>query len=397
MVDYIKKYYTELNCPEILDERFSINYRDYRDDTIINKSILDDIYKRENIHDCQCDTLLVYKDENQREFNINNMMPGILIGQGLYGKVFDLCEKDEMKDCQYVIKYDKNGYNCNEISIQILLGKTGIAPKIYEVWRCLNKDRKTRHSITVMEKCDISLMDILKSRNTCQLYKNKYGEDIVGKLFINLINILREINDAGIYHNDNHLDNFMLKDDQIKIIDFGQSCIRQTCSANMSDIDNLVSNTFTVENISKLIHSECGYEFLDLLSNYITDKDLKKYTERNYFKKMREEHLRIREIEEKFREESIREEKLKEKSVIPLWADKDYKLSMISSKDINKIERLYEKKLKDELDEEGIFNVSNLIDAIKGMKQLRTDDEKHIVYKKYIEDKYIKYKISCLK
>ena len=221
MTQHIEKYYMELNCPETIDERFNFRYSE--NDIIINNEVLTDIYQKENIGDCKCDSWLIYKDED--DINMDKFMTGDMIGKGLYGKVFDLCDKDDMKDCKYVIKFDKNGYNCNEISIQIFLGKTGIAPKIYEVWRCLNTKKKTVHSIIVMEKCDISLMDLLTSKELCDYYQNRYGRDIINNLFRKLIKSLREINDSDIIHNDNHLGNFMIKGDDIKIIDFGLSSI----------------------------------------------------------------------------------------------------------------------------------------------------------------------------
>lgn len=192
-----------------------LNYKKSCDENIIfSDENFEELKKYEEIFlDCNCEKILLYSSSKNKCSN-NYYKNSSQSKRGLYGEVFRAC-CDE--NCEFILKVDKNGYNCREVISQLEASQTGLSPKIHEVWRCI-KNKKDIATIIIMDKLDITLEDFLKDEKN-----KKFVNEIIDKVF----SLLDNLHKIKIIHNDTHLQNFMIKIDkeEIKlfIIDFGKS------------------------------------------------------------------------------------------------------------------------------------------------------------------------------
>jgi len=114
---------------------------------ILSSSMLMKLIQLEGIEE-DCKAFLVYHID-QKKIDCNWTLDQEDVKRGTYGAVRQACCDN---DCKYVVKIDKNGYNCNEVNHQIKLSKIGIAPSIYEVWRCMNSSGATLFTILIMDR-----------------------------------------------------------------------------------------------------------------------------------------------------------------------------------------------------------------------------------------------------
>jgi tRNA A-37 threonylcarbamoyl transferase component Bud32 len=92
-----------------------------------------------------------------------------------------------------------------EYQLQERCASEGIAPQVY--------DYDTVEKYIVMEKMDSHLLDLIKKQGG-KLYRYQQ---------IRLIEIFRGLDNAGVFHRDSNILNYMVKGRDIYIIDFGMS------------------------------------------------------------------------------------------------------------------------------------------------------------------------------
>ena len=196
---------------------------------------------------------------------------GKFIGKGAYGKVYELCLKEDCKYILKVIKYDntvylntgqdklsyKSYYNRweKEVEIHRVIEecqkgfKYTFAPHIYDAWYCI-EDNEDSYFFIVMEKFDGNLYDFMNK------YKNK--NDTIRKLINTIVSsTLDRLNlsldyihkKCKICINDIKPDNILYKeckDDFLFVFaDFGLSDKIQDESCKTKDIDRL-TNTINI-------------------------------------------------------------------------------------------------------------------------------------------------------
>jgi hypothetical protein len=199
---------------EIEDEKCSAEFTNFA--TIISGRILRDPLL--SLGD-NCQFRLAYYNEDRDlddddkcigRFKKGEKMP-VLSGEGeLFHSSCD--------DKQYVLKVQKE-YNRNEINFQIDAASSGIAPPIYEVWFCFNKEPGPEvcptTSLFVMKQCNLTYKEIFPtaSRQEREIYLNA------------AISLLKRLHALYIYHQDCHFGNFMtgFGDNEIFLIDYGQA------------------------------------------------------------------------------------------------------------------------------------------------------------------------------
>jgi len=190
-----------------------------------------------------------------------------------------------------------------EVSFQIEASKLGVASPIYQVF--INK--KNTFGMFVMDKYEMTIQTYFK--NELQLPNPDFI--LLRKMYDRCVTINKILETKGIFHNDQHLDNFMLKsmnpidiqdiDNNVKIIDFGDTDIKPIENDVMSKKIKLVSipellpcvkekNEFLsyilpdfnckpveIKDEFKLFTKELN-EFYDDINNYIDDYE-NKYTD----------------------------------------------------------------------------------------------------------------------
>ena len=101
-----------------------------------------------------------------------------------------------------------------ETNLQIKASELGLSPKIYEIF--LNDDKGG----IIMEKMEYTvdqlIVDVLKSD-----LSDTYKVTIIYSIIENMFYIIKKLGDNKILHGDIHFGNFMIKNNEIKIIDFG--------------------------------------------------------------------------------------------------------------------------------------------------------------------------------
>lgn len=156
---------------------------------------------------------------------------GKLLGQGLTGFVYELC--DEKKNCPYVLKVrEMNGANnwrvnefysrfMNEVNFQKRAHVFGLAPKIYDAWSCVELPRVS--TFIVMERMDGDLEHYLRTHIV-----SESDIPMIVKRIQDLVNELRQI---GICHGDlQNPGNILYKGDRWYIGDYeSASVLSRTC------------------------------------------------------------------------------------------------------------------------------------------------------------------------
>lgn len=132
-------------------------------------------------------------------------------GQGAYGKVYRLDKKRAAK----LVLIEGRGFE-READLARRAAEMGIAPAFYSVVSCCSADTGVCYAIIVMEALDITLGDWLRSPAAYSLEKRERMRDAVAAK-------LRRMHRAGIFHNDLHSDNIMIREKTGEpfIIDWG--------------------------------------------------------------------------------------------------------------------------------------------------------------------------------
>jgi tRNA A-37 threonylcarbamoyl transferase component Bud32 len=95
----------------------------------------------------------------------------------------------------------------DEVEMQALAADAGVAPKVVEF--------DTLSKYIVMELMDCHLTSAMERQ------KEKNGPRILKYQQLRIIDIFNRLDDAGIFHNDSNLANFMLSGRDVYMIDFG--------------------------------------------------------------------------------------------------------------------------------------------------------------------------------
>jgi len=136
------------------------------------------------------------------EKNKDKYKKGEKIGFGKEGTTYIVTDKKGKEYAMKTFKKTKSSKKImNEISLQKKVQSKKICPKIIDY----NLDEK----YIVMEKMDSHLLDII----------NKVGLNKTRQL--RLLYIFQVLDNEGVFHDDANLSNYMIKDDEIYIIDFG--------------------------------------------------------------------------------------------------------------------------------------------------------------------------------
>ncbi|AGF85496.1 kinase [Moumouvirus goulette] len=137
------------------------------------------------------------------------------LGEGAYSSVYEILEKDTglVYACKELI-FDNNIIYCNynEFIAHNEFDHPNII-KMYEIY--CNETTNSIIYYIVMEKCDTSLSTLLLEDNIILSNKQRL-------LFLDqIISALIYMYNKGFVHNDLSLSNILIKDNQIKLIDFG--------------------------------------------------------------------------------------------------------------------------------------------------------------------------------
>lgn len=144
-----------------------------------------------------------------------------------------------------------------EVLCQILASKAGITPKLHD---CNADDR-----FIVMDKLDTTLFEYLTT------HKFKLPK----KYQLQLVDIFRALDDRGVYHKDPNPLNFMFKDGNLYIIDFGFA--QPIDQAVINKYGNTPNYTYMIPGlilVLKGMYKDCKFPWL---LKHITKENRKLY------------------------------------------------------------------------------------------------------------------------
>jgi tRNA A-37 threonylcarbamoyl transferase component Bud32 len=201
---------------EIEDGKCSTQFDNFT--TIVNEHILRDPLL--SLGD-NCRFRLAYYNKDRLDYEDDECIGRIKKGEKIKvlsggGELFySSCD-----DKKYVLKIQKE-YNRNEINFQLTAAYGGIAPPIYEIWFCFNEPSQSvcpQTSLFVMEQYKQTYKDAFRHASTQK--RHEYIEKAVS--------LLSRLHVLGIFHQDCHLDNFMIGfHDEIVLIDYGEASLYQ--------------------------------------------------------------------------------------------------------------------------------------------------------------------------
>lgn len=321
------------------------------------------VYDREKI-DCKWTLAPKAKDEDKDEKEKEEKEDEKDVKRGTYGAVRQACCDN---DCGYAVKIDKNGYNCNEVNHHIKLSESGIAPRIYEVWRCVNSSGKTEFTILIMDRLWMTLLDFLISPNT----KVDQAKDAIRQI----PSLIASMFAKGIVHNDVHLDNFMLDvKGRLYIIDLGKSQKVRGHNQN-SDLILLTQHLYEMPVLQLLQNSDNRNRTADL---YKLVAQFKEDLEREKGRTIVLGGIGKKEDNKKEKEDK-KERIFAEKR--PDWADRGRNV-VCNQKNLEKIIAFIEKDSILELGK----NDDTIIQAIQNFKKVTLTDEcKTAIYQQLLE------------
>jgi|AntRauTorckE6833_2_1112554.scaffolds.fasta_scaffold03100_6 serine/threonine protein kinase len=178
----------------------------------------------------------IFKYKTYKGYNysdcINNFNKDILeidkqINEGSDSHIYSL-KNDNTKIIKVINLNEYYKYNTlsTELEVNNLLINENVSPKIYDVWKCLEKD-KNKDTRSFLNQ---PLIGILKFD---KMDKNLLSVSNESKINTNsLLNKIHIIHKKDIAHMDIKLDNIMLKGNEIYIIDYGIALIYNTKVSN---------------------------------------------------------------------------------------------------------------------------------------------------------------------
>jgi len=149
-------------------------------------------------------------------------LPQNKVGQGAYGKVYEVCRSDNR--CDYVMKIVRLGDSSvskaqfkKEVALQKEAHKLEVAPPIVDSWIC----QEPSIGVIIMPTLKRTLKDILRSKKTSENTKQKRIAE--AQELLNILNL------SNFRHNDSHLNNFMEGvGGKLYLIDYGLAASEKT-------------------------------------------------------------------------------------------------------------------------------------------------------------------------
>jgi serine/threonine protein kinase len=203
-----------------------------------------------------------WKTDNKLHLNIQELdteqgkiiFDNVKLGEGSFSTVIPcklrINDSDKIIDCAAKIeKKDKNNL-LYEYKIYKVIGKLRGLPNI------IGFVNTGQNNILLMEKMDSCLMKMINK------YK-KFKIKIVLKIFIQALHILKKIHKRCVIHRDIKPSNFMLKDKELKLIDFGLAKIH-------ADEERIIGNgriIGTLRYCSINAHESCELSYKDDLES----------------------------------------------------------------------------------------------------------------------------------
>lgn len=158
----------------------------------LKKTPLDELY---NIQQCEPDGFMIDRQ----------------IGKGAYGVIYSATCSGKSG---YVVKIQEEN-SITEAYLTKLFSDIGMAPKLYQVWRTKGRTTKDVITIVMMEALDKTVDQYIKSHTT--------ERSKIDKLMENTFAVIHQLHKLEFIHGDAHIDNFMMKGNVVKMIDFGFS------------------------------------------------------------------------------------------------------------------------------------------------------------------------------
>jgi len=147
-----------------------------------------------------------------------------------------------------------------EYTLQKKASKAGVAPRVY--------DYDTVSKYIVMEKMDRHLFVDANGSKTVDLTKSEQ---------LRILEIFQKLDEVGVFHNDINILNFMVKKDQIYLIDYGFSkeITPKLCKTLRTDCPNCKLMTLGI--VLKLKTNNAKSKSYKYLLRSISDEDKKSY------------------------------------------------------------------------------------------------------------------------
>lgn len=138
------------------------------------------------------------------------------IGYGTYGSVYEVINihTKQIFACKKILITDDIPYTLYN---ELIARKIFKHPNIIQIMEVITEriDANKYYCYIIMEKCEDSLLEILIDKHQI------FNEDQRNRYIEQMMNALQYMWHQGYVHNDLSLSNILIKNDQIKIIDFG--------------------------------------------------------------------------------------------------------------------------------------------------------------------------------
>ena len=146
-----------------------------------------------------------------------------------------------------------------ECVLQRMAAKFGVAPEV------ISYDTVSKY--IVMERMDISLIDVMVKQKGNLL---KYQQ-------LQILEIYKKLDEAGVFHNDANITNYMLKGKQMYLIDYGMSrkidpLLQKKLKTNTPNQDIMLLGF-----ILKLKEMKCPVSAYKYLKSHISEKNTEKF------------------------------------------------------------------------------------------------------------------------
>jgi len=163
---------------------------------------------------------------------------------GRYGRVFRVKQKD-VPHLALVIKTLNSCHSfCNEIKAYNVLKLTSFVPRLYDAWICNQSEKGLMRYVLVLERLDQTLLAYLRERafkmHDRLLSMADFKEE-TQRILRQLLTIFATLDSLHVFHADLHMQNIMVKDGEIKILDFGNSSTKVSHAQNMQSYKELYS------------------------------------------------------------------------------------------------------------------------------------------------------------
>jgi tRNA A-37 threonylcarbamoyl transferase component Bud32 len=146
-----------------------------------------------------------------------------------------------------------------EATLQKMAAKEGVAPEVIEVDAMFN--------YIVMKKMDVHLIDLMKKQNG-ELTKTQQND---------IIRLYKKLDNAGVFHGDSNILNYMYCDKKLYLIDYGMSKEISPKLIKKLGTDKPNINIMLIGFILKLKELNCPSSSYTYLVPYVSDENREKF------------------------------------------------------------------------------------------------------------------------